>query len=182
MHYDYVVTLKRENARKTDLVSFLLLIFSLQAFGFVQIRGELNLFLCFAILVIIIGLLINLQALRKHKEMQFRNWLFVAGIFWIGMPYLQWLVLPFFLFALMEAQAKYPLEIGFYSEGVVLNSLFKKKFNWNLFQSVILKDGLLPLAFKHNKLIQKEILDDDDPDAPEDEFNDYCRGKLINLR
>jgi hypothetical protein len=182
MHYDYVVTLKRENARKTDLVSFLLLIFSLQAFGFVQIRGELNLFLCFAILVIIIGLLINLQALRKHKEMQFRNWLFVAGIFWIGMPYLQWLVLPFFLFALMEAQAKYPLEIGFYSEGVVLNSLFKKKFNWNLFQSVILKDGLLTLDFKNNKLIQKEILDDDDPDAPEDEFNDYCRGKLINLR
>ena len=37
--------------------------------------------------------------------MQFRNWLIVAGIFWVGMPYLQWLILPFFLFALLEAQA-----------------------------------------------------------------------------
>jgi hypothetical protein len=181
MHYDYVVTLKRENARKTDLVSFLLLIFSLLAFSLVQLKGGLNLFLCFSTLIILTGLLINLNSLRKHKEMQFRNWLFVAGIFWIGMPYLQWLILPFFIFALMEAQAKYPLEIGFYSEGVVLNSLFKKKFSWNSLQSVMLKDGLLTLDFISNKLIQKEVLDDDDPDASEDEFNDYCRSKLVNL-
>src|SRR5260221_364610 len=106
MHYDYVVTLKRENARKTDLVSFLLLIFSLLAFSFVQIRSGLSLYLCFAILTMILGLLINLRASRKGKEMQFRNWLIVAGIFWVGMPYLQWLILPFFLFALLEAQAK----------------------------------------------------------------------------
>ena len=38
MHYDYVVTLKRENAHKTDLISLLLLIFSLLAFSFVQIQ------------------------------------------------------------------------------------------------------------------------------------------------
>ena len=182
MHYDYVVTLKRENAHKTDLVSLLLLIFSLLAFTFVQIRDELNLFLCFAILIVVSGLLINLQFKRRNKEMQFRNWLFAAGICWIGMPNLQWLILPFFILALLEAQAKYPLEIGFYSEGIVLNSLFTKKIPWSSLQSVILKDGLLTLDFMNNKLIQKEVLDDDDPDAPEDEFNDYCRSKLVILR
>ena len=98
------------------------------------------------------------------------------------MPYLQWMIIPFFVLALLEAQAKYPLEIGFYSEGVVLNTLFKKKFPWSSLQSVILKDGLLTLDFSNNKLIQKEVLDDDDPDAAEDEFNDYCRSKLLNLR
>jgi hypothetical protein len=98
------------------------------------------------------------------------------------MPYLQWLIIPFFIMALMEAQAKYPLEIGFYSDGVVLNSLFNKKFPWSTLQSVILKDGILTLDFINNKLIQKEVLDDDDPDAREDEFNDYCRSKLLILR
>jgi hypothetical protein len=181
MHYDYVVILKRENARKTDLVSLLLLIFSLFAFSFAQIRYGLNLFLCFAMLTMIAGLLINGMLFRNRKEMRFRNWLFVAGICWIGMPYLQWLALPFFIFAILEAQAKYPLEIGFYSEGVVLNSIFKKKISWDLFASVILKDGLLTLDFKNNKLIQKEVMDDDEPDAPEDEFNDYCRSKIVNL-
>jgi hypothetical protein len=182
MHYDYVVILKRENAHKTDLVSLLLLIFSLLAFSFVQIRTGLNYFLCFGILIIIFGLLINLRSAGKKKEMQFRYWLFATGICWLGMPHLQWLIVPFFILALLETQAKYPLEIGFYSEGVVLNSLFNKKFPWSSLQSVILKDGLLTLDFTNNKLIQKEVLDDDDPDAPEDEFNDYCRSKLLILR
>jgi|SRR5579863_239855 len=182
MHYDYVVTLKRENANKTDLVSLLLLIFSLLAFTIVQIRNGLNLFLCLGIVVILSGILVNLRSAGKKKEMRFRYWLFASGICWIGMPYLQWMIIPFFVLALMEAQAKYPLEIGFYSEGVVLNSLFKKKFPWSSLQSVILKDGVLTLDFINNKLIQKEVLDDDDPDAPEDEFNDYCRSKLLILR
>jgi hypothetical protein len=181
MHYDYVVTLKRENAHKTDLVSLLLLIFSLLAFSFVQIRNGMNLLLCLGIAVILSGLLVNLRSARKNKEMRFRYWLFATGICWIGMPYLQWLIIPFFVMAMMEAQAKYPLEIGFYSEGVVLNSLFNKKFPWSSLQSVILKDGLLTLDFINNKLIQKEVLDDDDPDAREDEFNDYCRSKLVIL-
>ncbi|HEX3081185.1 MAG TPA: hypothetical protein VHQ04_12000 [Puia sp.] len=182
MHYDYVVTLKRENAHKTDLVSLLLLIFSLLAFIIVQIRNGLNLFLVSGIVVVLTGLLINLQSARKKKDMRFRYWLFATGICWVGMPYLQWMVIPFFILALMEAQAKYPLEIGFCSEGVVLNSLFNKKFPWSSLQSVILKDGILTLDFVNNKLIQKEVLDDDDPDAPEDEFNDYCRSKLLILR
>ena len=182
MHYDYVVTLKRENAHKTDLISLLLLIFSLLAFSFVQIRSGLNLLLCLGIAIVLSGLLANLRSARKKKEMRFRYWLFATGICWIGMPYLQWLIIPFFVMAMMEAQAKYPLEIGFYSEGVVLNSLFNKKFPWSSLQSVILKDGLLTLDFINNKLIQKEVLDDDDPDAREDEFNDYCRSKLLILR
>ena len=182
MHYDYVVTLKRENAHKTDLISLLLLIFSLLAFSFVQIRNGLNLLLCLGIAIVLFGLLANLRSARKKKEMRFRYWLFATGICWIGMPYLQWLIIPFFAMAMMEAQAKYPLEIGFYSEGVVLNSLFNKKFPWSSLQSVILKDGLLTLDFINNKLIQKEVLDDDDPDAREDEFNDYCRSKLLILR
>ena len=113
--------------------------------------------------------------------MRFRNWLFAAGIFWLGMPYFQWMFIPFVFFALLEAQAKYPLEIGFYADGIVLSSLFKKKWPWASLESVILKDGLLTLDFRNNKLIQKEVLDDDEPEAPEDEFNDYCRSKLVNL-
>jgi hypothetical protein len=181
MHYDYVVILKRENARKTDLVSFLLLIFSILAFCTVQIRNGFSVYRLIAILVLLTGLLINLQAIRKAKQMQFRAWLFAAGIFWIGMPFLQWLVLPFFLLAFLEIQAKYPLEIGFSTEGIVINSLFRKKFPWSSFQTVLLKDGMLTLDFSNNRIFQKEVLDDDQPDASEDEFNDYCRSKLVNL-
>ncbi len=181
MHYDYVVTLKRDNARKTDFVSVLLLVFSLLNFCYAQIRSGFSTYLIVSVFIIILGLTVNIYRGRTNKEMRFRNWLFVAGILWLGMPYFQWMFLPFIFFAILEAQAKYPLEVGFSSEGVVINTLFKKKYQWTLFQSVVLKDGLLTLNFKDNKLIQKEVVDDDEPDAPEDEFNDYCRSKLVNL-
>lgn len=181
MHYDYVVTLKRENARKTDMVSFFLLLFSILIFSYTIYRYGFTVFLCFAILILLSGLLINLFSLQKSKELHFRNWLFIAGLLWLGMPFLQWLFIPFIFFALLEAQAKYPLEIGFYSKGIVINSLFKKKISWTDMESVILKDGLLTLDYKDNTLIQKEVLDDDDSDADEDEFNEYCRSKLVIL-
>src|SRR5664279_4724727 len=121
MHYDYVVTLKRENARKTDLVSFLLLIFSFLAFSYIQLREGFNSFQCIAMLILLAGLSINLYASQKKQELHFRNWLFAAGLLWIGMPYLQWMFIPFVCFALLEAQAKYPLEMGFQKDGVVIN-------------------------------------------------------------
>ncbi len=121
MHYDYVVILKRESARKTDQVSFLLLIFSILAFCYAQIRYGIQVFLLIATAILLSGLLINLYTLRKGKEMRFRLWLFAAGIFWLGMPFLQWMFIPYIFFALMEAQAKYPLEIGFDAQGIVIN-------------------------------------------------------------
>ena len=181
MHYDYVVTLKRDNAHKTDMVSFLLLLFSFLTFSYTILRRGFSVFLFIAIVILLSGLLFNIIALRKKKNLHFRNWLFSAGLLWLGMPFLKWLILPFTFFALLEAQAKYPLEIGFYAGGIVINTLFKKKISWAALNTVILKDGLLTLDCKDNTLIQKEVLDDDDPDADEDEFNDYCRSKLVNL-
>ena len=181
MHYDYVVALKRENARRTDLVSILLLVSTLLIFCYIEIRSGFRIFLSFAAVVIITGICINLFAYSRGRIMRFRNWLFATGLFWIGAPALQWMCIPFVFFAFMETQAKYPLEIAFFKGGVVLNSLLKKKYPWTSLQSVILKDGILTLDFKNNRLIQKEVIDDNEPDADENEFNEYCRGKLLNL-
>jgi hypothetical protein len=40
----------------------------------------------------------------------------------------------------------------------------------------------LTLDFKNNTIFQKEVLDDDEPDADEDEFNKYCREQLSRVR
>jgi len=182
MHYDYVVTLKRDHAGKTDLISFLLIILSILAFCFAQVRNAFSGFLTIATLILLLGLCVNMYASKNGKVLRFRNWLLAAALFWLGMPWMQWMFIPFIFFALMEAQAKYPLEVGFSSEGVVLNAIFRKKYPWSTLQSVILKDGMLTLDFCNNTLIQKEVLDDDEPEAQEDEFNAYCQGKLVISR
>jgi hypothetical protein len=182
MRYDYVVTLKRENARRTDFASFFLLVFSVFAFILVQIRSlQFSYFFSIAALILIAGMLQNIFAARKGKEMIFRNWLLAAGVFWIGMPFFQWMILLFIFFAIFESQAKYPLEIGFNKNEIVLNTFIKKRISWNALNAVILKDDILTLDFKNNKLFQKEVLDDDEPDADEEEFNLYCREWLGEL-
>ena len=48
-------------------------------------------------------------------------------------------------------------------------------YSWNEFSNIILKDGLLTLDFKNNKLIQVAI-DEEKMTVDENEFNEFCRG------
>jgi hypothetical protein len=181
--FDYVVILKRTNEKYIDRISFLLCVFAILAFVYVQLRVfRVNLIFCIAVFFILFGLVLNAIEAKRGKKVRYKNWLLIAGIFWVAMPWLQWISILYGLFSFLEYQAKYPLEIGFKNDLVLINSLFKRKFSWSDFENIILKDGLLTLDFKNNTIFQKEVLDDDEPDADEDEFNKYCREQLSRVR
>jgi hypothetical protein len=113
------------------------------------------------------------------RPIRYRFWLLIAAIGWIGLTPPPWVGAIFFLLSFLEYQTKRPLEIGFDHDRIVMNTLFKRQFDWSVLNNVILKDGLLTLDFKNNKLIQKMVADDDDEDdADEEEFNTYCRSRL----
>ncbi len=180
MRYDYVVTLKKGSDRQIDIISIFLCFFSVLAFVYEQVSTmHFNLFLSFACIIIAGFVFYNILSSKKGNKVRYKNWLFIAGICWIGMPYLQWVSIVFFFLAFLEYQAKYPLEVGFTNDEVVINTLIKRRFSWSSFNNIILKEGLLTLDFKNNRIFQKETIDDDEPDADEDEFNDYCRKRLM---
>jgi hypothetical protein len=180
MRYDYVVTLKKSSDRQIDLISIFLCAFSVLVFVFEQFRAAKFDYAATLFAIIIAGgVLFNLFFTKKDKPVRYKNLLFLAGIYWIMMPYLSWVSIIFFFLAFLEYQAKHPLEVGFAKEEVVINTLIKRKFNWSSFNNIILKEGLLTLDFKNNRIFQKETLDDDEPDADEDEINDYCRKQLL---
>ena len=52
--------------------------------------------------------------------------------------------------------------------------IFKKTYPWPLFSNLILKDGLLTLDFKNNRIKQIEIQERVD----ENLFNEFCRIKI----
>ncbi|MFN5986200.1 MAG: hypothetical protein ACK42B_04880, partial [Chitinophagaceae bacterium] len=91
------------------------------------------------------------------------NGLIIAGIFLIA--------------ALFERQVKFPSEIAFDEAGVVLNTFPKKYVPWSALQNVLIKDNVLTIDFKNNKLIQKDI---NEPVTPtiEAEFNGFCSEQL----
>ncbi|HEX9509686.1 MAG TPA: hypothetical protein VF939_04355 [Puia sp.] len=181
MIFPYLVILKRDSERTLDLISILLCVFSGLNFINEQLRaGHFQLFFSFFAAVVLTGTTVNIVINRKTgRQVRYKYWLLLAGLGWLGMSFLPWLGILFFLQSFLEHQVKRPLEIGFSSDRVVINTLFKRSYAWTDFNNVILKDGLLTLDFKNNRLLQKEILDDEEEDdADEDEFNEYCQSRL----
>lgn len=68
------------------------------------------------------------------------------------------------------------LQFIFTGEKVVKINFPKKEFAWNELNNVILKDRILTLDFKNNKLLQAEI--EKSQDVNEVEFNSFAQSHL----
>lgn len=186
MRYKYVVILKKNNEKTTDLLSVLLCLFSSLAFAFNGLRSihsstsTLSWIALGVSAVLLAGLITNLTLNRiKRRQVRYRYWLLLSAIGWIGLTPVPWLGLIFMALTFLEYQTKRPLEIGFDLDHIVINSLITRRFTWTDFNNIILKDGLLTLDFKSNRLLQREVADDEDEDdADEEEFNMFCRERL----
>lgn len=199
MVYDYVVTLENRNRRYIDNVSVLLLMLSVVFFCMHLVRGGMsekasargesaanflwgeNKFLLLGTLLVIVLFGINLyQLFFGNRKVIFSRSLLVAGIFWLSFPTFYWVGLPLIALGLLEKYAKNDLEIGFSANQIVINNLIKRRFTWQHFNNVMLKDDLLTMDFKNNRILQRMTIDDDS-DADEDEFNEYCRLHLSTI-
>lgn len=109
---------------------------------------------------------------RTDREIYYSKALLIAGLVWTRMPYFQWLVAVFAFLALLEYQAKKPAEIGFAEDHIMLNKLFRKKIAWSEIDNVVLKDGVITIDFRNNRLLQREI-DQGENEASEQEFNEW---------
>jgi hypothetical protein len=187
MRYPYVVILKKDSDRLIDSISLRLCLFSVLVFLYEQARTRhFNYFLSLAGAIVLTGGLLNIFTARKNrkeksinKPIRYKYWLLVCAVGWLGVSSLPGVGVLFLLMAVLEHQAKRPLEIGVDKDQVVINTLFRRKYSWSAFNNVVLKDGLLTLDFKNNRLLQREVVDDEEEDdADEAEFNDYCRSRL----
>jgi hypothetical protein len=182
MVYQYVVTLKNQSNRYIDILGLILSLFSVVSFT-LELIGSRNVSVAYLVgAVVVLGIVIyNLTRQAKKQKVYYSRALLLAALVWMKMPYLQWLVFLFIILALLEYQAKYAIEIGFSDNEIVINSLLKKRYTWKQFSNIVLRDGLLTLDFANNRILQREVEDDEDDDADEDEFNEYCRKQLANV-
>jgi hypothetical protein len=180
MRFNYVVTLRRGNEKLIDRISLGLCTFAALAFLLTQIREvHFDAVLTVGALLTTVLLLFDRPGREGYPRKRLRNTLFVAGVFWWAMPAMQWISLFYFAAAFMESLAKKPLEIGFSDHIIQVNGFPRKTYGWEAFNNVLLKDGLLTLDFKNNRLLQKETIEDEEDDADEDEFNAYCLERLM---
>jgi len=181
--YPYVVILKNHGTGQFNVFGLVLnlisCIFFAREFVFTQNK---NIFLIAGIFLVIGLLGWNIHHMFKGNKVFFNRAYLISALLWIKMPYMEWLFVAFILLAILERQAKFPLEIGFSESQVVFNTLLKKKYDWSQLSNVVLKDGLLTIDFHNNHLLQREVEDEEDEeDVPEEEFNEFCRAQLQKI-
>ena len=74
-----------------------------------------------------------------------------------------------------------PLKISLSNEDIRYISFPSKILKWSDLGNVVLKDDILTIDFKNNKLLQAEI-EDGDIRINEEEFNEFCRQQLKDNR
>lgn len=180
MIFPYVVTIRNRQTRVLDLIGILLSLLSVVSFTRELIAGpSVGLAYLVGAIAVMVVVAWNLYvSLKKKKKVYYSRALLLAALVWMKMPWLQWISLVLIVLALLEYQAKYSVEIGFSTEEIVMNTFLKKRFAWGQFNGILLKDGILTMDFKSNRVWQLEVEDDEEDDADEDEFNQWCRGRL----
>ncbi len=177
--YTYIVVLRNETSRYVNIIGLLLTAGSAILFLREMLIRNMVILPYLAGVLFIAGLLIwNAYVyFRRKTPVYYSKALLIAGLVWTRMPYFEWLVAVFALLAILEYQAKLSPEIGFSPDHIVFNRLFKKKYRWQEIEHVILKDGLLTIDLKNNKIFQKEI-DSGENEASEQEFNEWVKQQM----
>ncbi|MBX2931812.1 MAG: hypothetical protein KF781_07705 [Chitinophagaceae bacterium] len=99
----------------------------------------------------------------------------IVCIGWIKLSYFWLAIVMIILLSIVEYIAK-DTTLIFNQSAIMLKAVLNKKYQWNELQNVVLKDGLLTIDFRNNKLLQLEI----DNLINEKEFNEFCQQQLTN--
>jgi len=178
--YDYIVVCKRPNYKLIDGISQLMLLLSMISFASSvesPATGIKSVVLSSLIVGITGWLIYSYYTQRKGGIAFYRIGLIMGCIGWALQDGWQWMALVFFLASLLEKQVKFPVEIAFDNNEIVVNSLPKKYYYWNELSNAVIKDGILTLDMKTNKFIQKEI-EDSGSAILEKDFNEFCRERI----
>ncbi|HTA27799.1 MAG TPA: hypothetical protein VK809_08420 [Bacteroidia bacterium] len=92
------------------------------------------------------------------------------------LPVSIWLAIVHIILLVLDTIARRSLKVNFNADNIEYPSFPKRNIQWDELANVILKDGLLTMDFKNNKLIQDEIKISEQ--VNETAFNRYCEQQL----
>jgi hypothetical protein len=130
--------------------------------------------------VTLIVLVLTLAVVRgyvgaKTKTQYIIGILYAAqSVTWITWE-LYWAAAILVLFYLLYLVAIRKFDVNFSEEHISYPSFPRKEIPWNELNNVIMKDGILTIDFKTNKIIQAET---EDNTVNEKEFNEFCKRHL----
>ena len=176
----YSIILPNEKAATYRYVTLFIIVINLLLSGFISFTAVdhriryLSLVALVVCSVAVMILFINRRSNKKNTLPVMSSFLILAILWLLIGKYL--LALCICCFAVIGSYTVRKLKIIFSEEGIVYPSFPKKIFLWKDISNVLLKDDMLTIDFKNNKLIQALI--SKESTVAESEFNHFCKKQL----
>jgi hypothetical protein len=181
MRYSFI--LKNEKTKNYRLISQLLVLFNLLGFVFLLINHETriakNFILLFAILITAVYTFFTVMEWISKKALPdfwHRSIFSICALVWMKEGF-WWLSIILLVFILLDFIAHKKLVVHITDKTIAIPYVVQKEVTWNEVNNVVLKDGLLTIDFKNNRLFQHLILNSDE-DINEKQFNEFCNEQL----
>lgn len=179
----FEITLKNEKIRLYNRLSWLIISINILVFiyfSFFSAEKKIRI-ACIAALTLLIICFFLWYFLRNTKWQPGHHIFFLFLLVgWIAMEK-YWLGAVPFIFDLLSAIAVRKLVAVFSKDKISYPSFPPKIINWSKLNNAVLKDGLLTIDLKNNKLMQ-QFIDEKSSVIDEKEFNDFCNEQLNKAR
>lgn len=182
--YPYIVVLKNRQRNAVRATGLLLALIAIALFAWRAFMPEGSAMNWLGVIAVSALTAWNVYEIFQQRTTRFQPTFLVAAIGLVALEPHSAFSLMYLLLAWLEKQALAAQEIGFDEKEIVFNGLWAKKIQWSELNNVIIKDGILTIDFKNNRLFQKETddLDDDEYEGEEAEFNTWCVRQLESHR
>jgi len=181
MMQKFKLVLKNEKVKQHKLFSLLIIIINILFLAFLAITSSEIRFRCIAV-IILIAVLFIIEHFSKKKNKEYNAK--APAILIIIVTYLTFKFwLPVFIMAILAVLyiiSERQLIVYVNSSNIIYPSFTKKTIEWKELSNILLKDGLLTIDFKNNKIIQ-QLIEDAEVAVNEKEFNDFCRAQLESV-
>lgn len=173
----FIIKLKYAGNRGKHIVSHLTLLLSILVFLFSAVsQSDAPAIIFFSVFLLFSLWTFARVVMRKLPLKYFYIVLLAASVYWfVQGGILMGLMLG--LAALLDANGNQQPIVQITTGGVAIKHLLNKQYGWADLTNVILKDGLLTIDSKSNKLLQKEP-EADISEEYEREINEFCRSQL----
>jgi hypothetical protein len=182
---EFNLTLKNEKSRLYNQISWIIIFIHILVFIYLALFFK-NKYVqsgCIAALAMMVFCFLLRYYLLKKKSSwnpEFHIFYTFLWIAWISIGW-YWLVLIPVVFDALMTIATRKLITKLSEKEIHYPSFPSKVFSWRELNNVILKDGLLTIDLKNNKLIQ-QFIDEKNTIINEIEFNDFCNEQLSKSR
>lgn len=178
----YKIEIPNEKAATYKVVTFIIALINIAAFCYIYFNETNQAKLRFAIL----GAILSVTAFvfyiiqNKTKNLQtFKieiSFIILAVIWFMCGDY--WLALPMLLFGVLGTFTNKPILLRFDQAGMLYPSFPARFYRWEEIDFVLLKDGILTIEMKNNRISQFTLSKQETGRVDENIFNKFCSTRI----